>query len=245
MELEEILSSRIVKHSLPLWKDGYYKHAAFESMTQVEQALKEKGLVTNKSKVYGHTLISNLLGLSGKSVKLRIQLGDDLQPQAEEFFKGVFGYYRNYVAHDGSKIDKTIGLRVMIIASELLDMIDASYLSFADLGGIDGLIKIGEFSSKQQIYEVLDNLESQFLPDGDTDGLFEELFTSFGIIDRQLNALIDLDLVRYIEEDYFPSLEEMSEAWKFPPPQTMAHFEITDLGKRFMDEIDQDSKRES
>jgi len=108
MELDEILSPRIVKHSLPLWKDGYYKHAAFESMVQVEQALKEKGLVTNKSKVYGHTLISNLLGSSEKSVKLRIQLGDDLQSRAEEFFKGVFGYYRNYTAHDGSKIDKAI-----------------------------------------------------------------------------------------------------------------------------------------
>jgi hypothetical protein len=146
---------------LSLWKDGYYKHAAFESMTQVEQALKEKGLVTNKSKVYGHTLISNLLGLNGKSVKLRIQLGDDLQSQAEEFFKGVFGYYRNYVAHDGSKIDKTIGLRVMIIASELLDMIDASYLSFADLGGIDGLIKIGEFSrtmDKEKLASILHEL---------------------------------------------------------------------------------------
>jgi hypothetical protein len=114
-------------------------------MILVEQALKEKGLTKENYKKYGQTLITSLFRTGGKerSVKLRIPLGEDLQAQAEAFFQGVFSYYRNYTAHDGSRVDKRISLRIMIIASELLDLIDASALSFSDIGGVDGLIARG------------------------------------------------------------------------------------------------------
>ena len=245
MELEEILNPRIKEHCLHLWQDGYYKHAAHEAMIQVEKAFKEKVLVSEKSKSYGHSLITKYLNSSGKekSIKLRIPLGEDLQPQAENYFQGVFGYYRNYTAHDGSKIDKTISARIMIIACDLLDLIDASYLSFADVGGVDGLIKLGEFSNKQQIYNVLVNLEAQVLPDGEVEGLLEEFSEKFGIGERQLNALIDLELVRFVEEDYAPTVEELRDVWQgFSPPWTLAHFEITELGQRFCDEISKDTQ---
>lgn len=237
---EKYLSPRIVKHCLPVWNDGHYKHATHEAMIQVEQALKEKGLIQKGSNIFGHTLISNLFG-SGDKVKttrLRVPLGEELQQQAEKYFQGVFSYYRNYIAHDGSQIDERIGFRVMIIASELLDLIDASSLSFSDIGGVKGLISIGEFASEQQIVDVLQYLEPQFLPDGIVDGLFEELLEKFGFGDRQLGALFELDLIRYFEDDYVPSTEERQEVWnRFSPPDTLAHFEITDLGWEFIKKI--------
>ena len=45
MEIQEneVFHSRVIETCLPLYKDGYYQHAALESMKQVEMALREKG----------------------------------------------------------------------------------------------------------------------------------------------------------------------------------------------------------
>ena len=173
----ELLSPRIQEHCLPLWRDGYFKHAAHEAMILVEQALKEKGLKKESYKKYGQTLITSLFQISGKenSVKLRVPPGEDLQTQAEAFSQGVFSYYRNYTAHDGSKIDNLTSLRIMIIASELLDLIDASALSFSDIGGVNGLLAKGVFQNKEQLLSILTSLSGYF-PNGDVDGLKEEFF---------------------------------------------------------------------
>lgn len=245
MELitEDLLSPRIRKHCLPLWQDGYYKHAAHEAMIQVEQALKEKGLVQQKDKRFGRTLITSLFKLGGeeKSVKLRVPLGDDLQQQAEDLFHGVFSYYRNYTAHDGSKIDKSICIRVMVLASELLDLIDASALSFVDVGGVEGLIKVGPFPGRRDLLNLLLSLQNYYVPDGAIDGLVEELEDEYGLAEIHIHAAIDLDLVRYTETEYVPSLQERMMAWRdFPPPDTLGHFELTDLGKKVAEEIAKD-----
>lgn len=239
----ELLSPRIQKSCLPVWQDGHYKHAAHQAMILVEQALKEKGLTTEKHKKFGQALVTSLLRIDGKgnSVKLRVPLGEELQAQAEGFFQGVFSYYRNYTAHDGSKIDNRISLRIMIIASELLELIDASALSFSDLGGVNGLLAKGVFQNKGQLLNLLTSLGGYF-PDGDIDGLREELFEKYGILEYHLEAVLELDLVRYYEEDYFPDEEEMRSAWiNDSPPQTMGHFERTELGEQFISEL----KRES
>jgi len=239
----ELLSPKIQKHCLPLWHDGYFKHAAHEAMILVEQALKEKGLTKESHKKYGQTLITNLFRIGGKenSVKLRVPLGEDLQLQAEEFFRGVFSYYRNYTAHDGSKIDNRISLRIMIIASELLDLIDASSLSFSDIGGVDGLLAKGIFQDKEQLLNLLTSLGGYF-PDGDIDGLREELFGKYGILEHNLEAVLELDLARYYEVDYVPDEEEMRSVWiNNSPPQTLGHFELTELGEQFVSELRKES----
>jgi uncharacterized protein (TIGR02391 family) len=247
MELttEDLLSPRIRKHCLPLWQDGNYKHAAHEAMIQVEQALKEKGLVQQKDKKFGHTLVTSLFKLSSqeKSIKLRVPLGDDLQQQAEALFHGVFSYYRNYTAHDGSKIDKSICVRVMVLASELLDLIDASALSFADVGGVEGLVEVGPFSGKQDLLNLLLSLENQYIPYGEIDGLTEQLEDEYGLTEIHIHAAIDLDLVRYTETEYAPSLQELKVAWRdFPPPDVLGHFELTELGERVVEEIKKNVK---
>jgi uncharacterized protein (TIGR02391 family) len=239
MELNELISPRIEKHCISLYNDKYYKHAAREAMTQVELALKEKGMV--KDNRYGVNLVRSVLSSDGKqkNIKLRVPLGDDLQEQAKNLFEGAFSYYRNYVVHDGSKIDERICMRIFILASELLEMIDASSLSYTDLGGMEGLLKSGVFYDKNQLHDMLVMLEQYHLLDGDADGLMEDLFEKFGAGDEQINAVIELDLVRYQEIDYIPDKEEKEAAWQNSSlPDTIGWFELTDLGEKVVEEIE-------
>ena len=105
----EVFHPRIVSSCLPLFRDGHYQHAALESMKQVEMALREKGIAPKDR--FGDKLVNWVLG-SGEHITLSIPLGNDLQEKARILFKGAFGYYRNYAAHDGAKIDKTICFRL-------------------------------------------------------------------------------------------------------------------------------------
>ena len=105
----EVFHPRIVSSCLPLFRDGHYQHAALESMKQVEMALREKGIAPKDR--FGDKLVNWVLG-SGEHITLSIPLGNDLQEKARILFKGAFGYYRNYAAHDGAKIDKTICFRI-------------------------------------------------------------------------------------------------------------------------------------
>ena len=228
IELEELLNPRVIKHCMPLYRNEHYKHAALEAMIQVEKALKEKAGEGGDIKGYGVRLATNLLG-KGKGIKLRVPLGEDLQQQARALFEGAFAYYRNYAAHDGTKIDQRICLRIMVLASELLDLIGASSLSFADVGGIEGLVKAGAFKDKEELVSLLEFLDGHYLPDEDGVGFYENLYER-GFRDSQLEAVIELDLVQYQVEDYVPSTYELLHDPSYP--DTMAWFELTDLGKK-------------
>lgn len=227
--LDVQLSPRIQKHCLKLWQDEHYKHAAREAMIQVELALKEKGMVIDKKK-FGKNLINSLFttGREFKNVKLRVPLSDQLQDQAKDYFAAVFAYYRNYLAHNSSNVDKNTALRVLVIASELLDLIDASSLNYTDLGGIDGLLSSGIFDSEDQLLGVLETCNGYALLDHDATGLRENLFFRYGILEQQLDAIFELDLVRYIDTDFSISEFEIVEGgW----------LELTEVGKEFLDKI--------
>ena len=120
-------------------------------MNQVELALKEK---SDDKKKYGLNLIEHLLG-KGERIKLRMPFSEEMQSKTESYFKGTFSFYRNYAAHDGRKIDRAICLRTLVVASEL-NLIGASRVSFADIGGVPGLIKCGLFADRNDICRLLD-----------------------------------------------------------------------------------------
>lgn len=204
-DLETYLSPRIKKHCFPLFENGHFKHAAHEAMIQVEQALKEKGQVHDNR--FGQALVKSLFDIGGKhqGIKLRVPLGDDLQQQAQELFSGSFSYYRNYTAHDGSRIDKKTCIRILFLASELLDLLDASSLTYEDIGGVDGLLKMGVFSSKKQLVDLLDMLEGPCFPDGDIDGLLDDMLEQLAATADHLNAVLQLGLVRFEETEFVPS----------------------------------------
>jgi hypothetical protein len=237
MNFEKLLSPRMQKHCLPQHKDKHFKDAAREAMVQIELALKEKGLVDDK--LFGQQLIDSLFTLGGKNqnAKLCVPFGEQLQDQAKALFKGVFAYYRNYLAHDGSKINETQASRILILASELLDLIDASSLSFADVGGIEGLVKVGPFADKEALGKLLGILDDLYLPDPDG-AKFRDIAFNEGFIDIQFDAVFDLDLVIYEEFDHTPSLEEILALGLDNVPNMFGHTQLTSLGKKVKEEID-------
>lgn len=225
IKLDLLLHKRILIECGQLFTDSQYKHAAREAMVQVEIALKEKSGVKEK---YGVNLIANLFG-EGKGIKLRVPFGDDLQKDAEKLFKGAFAYYRNYCAHDGSRVDKKTALRILIIASELLDLIGASRLSFTKIGGMSGLVKYGEFENPDRVFDLLLALNEFSLPDDDPDWLFDHLLKN-GFTERQLQAVMDLGLLVYVSDDFIPPSDIDKSTYLFP--ETIGWFALTELGKR-------------
>ena len=196
IDLDILLHQRIIDKCKSLYEDDYFPQAALESMKQVELALKEKTGIGEK--LFGARLVNQLFG-SGKGIKLIIPLGDELQKHANKLFEGAFSYYRNYAAHDGSKIDETICIRVMVLASELLDLIGASSISFTEIGEIKGLIDHGFFDDELQIADLLSLLSSQVFPDETFDGMFEDL-AERSYSERQYQVVFDLGLVEYYRE---------------------------------------------
>jgi hypothetical protein len=162
-------------------------------MKQVELTLKEK-CGTDK-KLFGRNLVEAVFG-SKDDIKLIIPLADDLQEDALELFKGAFRYYRNYTAHEDSKINNVSCIRIMVLASELLDLIGASPISFTEIGGVKGLIKHGIFAEESQITDLLSFLSSQSCPYECFDGLFEDLYER-GYTDHQYQSVLDLGLIEY------------------------------------------------
>jgi len=225
IELRNLLHPRVLRSCEQLYTEGHYKHVALEAMTQVERALKEKSGVKQK---FGVNLVTSLFG-EGTGIKLRVAFGEEMQEQAEALFRGAFSYYRNYAAHDGTQIDEIVCLRVMILASELLDLIGASTVSFTDVGGVGGLVKQGIFPDGDSIHELLSRLDGYTLPDEVVDGYDDDLF-SWGFTRRQVEALIDVGLIEYVTDDLIVPRELLAQADTLP--KTVAWFEVTDLGNR-------------
>jgi hypothetical protein len=230
LNLDDLLAPRIVKHCLPPMKDGHFRHAAREAMIQVELALKQKGKVEGIQ--FGIQLIKNLLR-GGQGGILRVPLGDELQEKAEQFFTGVFSYYRNYAAHDGSKIDERMALRILIIASELLELIDAVELTLTDGGGVEALVRVGGFGSAERLSRLLHLLNGYHMVEETYDGLFEDLvYNDFG--ELELHAAMSLKLVKmHLGECENPrSLEGMVRETEFV---VVEWFELSDLGREALE----------
>lgn len=175
INIDSLLHQRIIDQVLKLYEDEHYPQAAAEAMKQVELAMKEKTGIKSKDNLFGVRLIQKVFGKNGKDCIITVPMAEDLQADAQSLFEGAFKYYRNYATHDGCKIDKTNCTRVMIIASELLDLIGASEFSLEQIGGVDGLVSKGFFKSQNELAEFLEFLSSQNFPFSIADGFFEEM----------------------------------------------------------------------
>jgi len=227
--IKKLLAPRVVKNCMPLFKEGHFKHSAREAMVQVEIALKEKGKIDDIQQ-FGARLIGNLF--AGKAgVRLCVPLGEELQNYAKKYFKGVFLYYRNYTAHDGSGIDEKIALRILIIASELLELIDASDLTLTDSGGVDGLVRIGEFGNDKRLGVLLTLLDNYHMPESTYDGLYEDLAGS-GFGEPELEAAFNLNLVEMHSTEYEVPIDRFSDG-----TEKIEWFELTELGRTALQSI--------
>ena len=228
-DISDLLHPRIVEHCIQLVKDNHFKNAAREAIIQVELALKEKSGI---KLCYGINLIKKLFGKrSGIKLILYSSLGADLQEVAELYFKGAFKYYRNYLAHDGSKVTEELCLRILILASELLHMIGASSISYSEIGGVSGLLKYKIFPDKVTIVKLLNFLDGQIFYDEVFDGFFEELAYN-GFTEEQLQSLFDLGLIKWVNEgmDKFPGDESGSLV-------EVCSFKLTNIGLELMNKL--------
>jgi len=193
IDVNDLFHSRVIETCLPLYKGEHYQHAALESMKQVEMALREKAIAPKN--LFGVHLVNWVMG-HGEHITLDVPLGDDFQEKAHTLFKGAFGYYRNYVAHDGAKIDKTVCLRIMVLASELLDLIAASNRSFEGIGGISGILKAGIFKNAQEFKDLLVFLSGQqFIEDDYSE--YELELKGRGFTKVQEEAIFDFGFLQY------------------------------------------------
>lgn len=223
IDIKKVLAPRIEKHCLSLYEAGAYKHASREAMVQVELALRERGRLGSES--FGKGLIQRIFK-GHQGVLLRVPLGDDLQDDAQKYFEGVFSYYRNYTAHDGARIDESSSLRIMVIASELLEMLNASALTLSDRGGIEGIVRVVNCSTPQRLVELLRLLDGYWMPKLTYDGLFENLYES-GFDDDHLESIIEIGLIemnKFVGKDLGNN-----------EPETMERFELTELGHQVIE----------
>jgi len=236
IELDVFLHPRILKKCISLYESGFFPDAAFNAIKQVELAFKEKAGVEDEEKLFGARLYEKILG-SGKSIKLKVPLGDNLQKEAKEVFKSVSSYYRNYLAHkEGNKVDKIICTRILIIASELLDLINASSISFTEIGGAEGLIKQGIFENKLQLSNLLSFLSSQVFPYESFDGMFEDLIRK-DYTKTQYEAVFDLGLIEYHSEIKDHNHPGESEDW-----DDFGWIELTPQGRNILTQFQNSSK---
>ena len=222
IELVEFIHPRITEKCVKLLEDGHFQYVALEAMKQVEIALKEKGLVSKK--IFGVDLCKTVLN-KGQHITLSVPLGEDLQEQACKLFCGAFSYYRNYAAHDGAKIDKKICIRILMLASELLDLIGASSRSYEGIGGIQGLIKEGIFKDQQELKFLLESLDGQWIVGCDVGALKERFYFN----DIQWEAIFEFDLAEYSE-----TIEEGDYPWE---QEEIGWFNLTYLGKKVLAEL--------
>ncbi len=231
IELDIFLHPRILKKCISLYENGFFPDAAFNTMKQVELAFKEKAGIEDEEKFFGSRLYEKYLG-SGKSIKLKVPLGDNLQKEAKEVFKSVSSYYRNYLAHkEGSKVDKIICTRILIMASELLTLINASSISYTEIGGVKGLIKQGIFENESQLSNLLSFLSSQVFPHEIFDGMFEDLIRE-DYTKTQYEVVFGLGLIEYHSEIKDYSFPGEPEDW-----DDFGWIELTPQGRKILTQI--------
>jgi len=228
--IDQMLHPRILRNCMQLHLDGHFKHAAREAMVQVELTLKERGARGN---LYGVRLVNALFG-KGSGIKLRVPFGPEMQRETHALFQAAFSYYRNYVAHDGSRIDEQGSLRIMVLATELLELIGASAKSFANVGGVEGLVKHGVFSDKRRLLDFLKCFDGYVLPEEAPDGFFEDI-AERGFSLEQVDALVETGLVDYESKD-IEIPKEMRNVYG-DPTERIGIFELTPIGKEVLEDL--------
>lgn len=190
IDLCNVLHERIINsRCLQLYENEHYKHAALEAMTIIERILKDKTGVDKKSAV---RTIKNIFD-GREDIKLCVPFGDDFQNAASKLFQGTFSYYRNYAAHDGTRINSKQCLRILMLASELLDLVDASGFNYRPLRK---LIDTGVFRNDESAIKLLKLLDGYTTIEDVYDGLFEDLVSN-GFSSEQMESLLEIGLLTF------------------------------------------------
>ena len=118
----------------------------------------------------------------------------------------------------------------MLVASELLDLLDACYLSIDELGGIEEIKKVLEIENDERLEELLTFIDGNWIADDTCDGFFEGLYKK-GFGNDQYDKLFELNLICYEFGPYEPEEDEPY------PPEEIGFFGLTALGKEVAEVI--------
>ena len=227
LDIREYLNPKIEHHCLPLFGNGHYPECAHTAIKQVELNLNKKlGIIGYKPTT--ETIWDKFS--KGKGIRLKVPFGEEQQENAKLLFQGAFKYYRNYSAHQDKNITRETALRIMLIASELLDLLDACYLSIDELGGIEEIKKVLEIKDDERLEELLTFIDGQWIADDACDGFFEGLYKK-GFGNDQYDKLFELNLICYEFGPYEPAEDEPY------PPEEIGFFGLTTLGKELVEAI--------
>jgi hypothetical protein len=100
-----------------------------------------------------------------------------------------------------------------------------------DSGGVEGLVKIGEFRSTKRLGDLLTLLDEYFMPEHTYDGLYENLAEE-GFGEAELESVIQLNLVEMHSGEFETPDTHFGER-----TEIMEWFELTDLGRETLKSI--------
>lgn len=188
--IEEVLHPRVEKYCLDLLRKGYYQHASLEAMKQVEIALRDLALAPPG--LVGIKLVKWFFGGKGPVI-IQDRLGENSREAAQKLLESSFKYYRNYAAHDGTEIDRITAIRILVLASELLDLVSASPRSLNNEGGVEGLVRTDMFNSASHLVDALRFYDDSVWGEA-MDDYFEKL-ADRDLGQEHLKLFLELDLV--------------------------------------------------
>jgi hypothetical protein len=227
LDIREYLNPKIEHHCIHLFENGHYPECALTAMKQVELNLNKKMAIADYAPA---TKIVKEKFSAGKGIRMKVPFGEKQQENAKLLFEGTFKYYRNHVAHQDANITKQTALRIMLIASELLDLLDVCYLSLEEIGGIEEIKRVMEITDDETLEELLMFVDGQWIADDVCDGFFEDLARK-GFGHDHYDKLFELNLVYY----EFGPCESMDDD-PFTPEE-IGYFRLTELGKEVVDQI--------
>lgn len=228
-DINTYLNPKIIHHCLLLFENKHFNECAHTAMKQVEINLNIKGGVNGFEPAV--KTIDKMFS-SGKGIRLRVPLGENQKENAKKLFEGAFKYYRNYTAHNQEHINDKIAFRVMIIASELLDLLDCCTLDLEELGGVEEIINIFQIQNAKRLYQLLAFIDEQYILEDISDGFFEDL-ASNGFSYDQYEKLFELNLV-FCEE--LPCQEMESNIINSIHPGYLTYFKLTEMGHELLQE---------
>jgi len=215
--LEEILHPRIKESSLEIFNIEDYNASVTQAFKVVEEYLREKGKITNN--LVGKALMSSIFRKENKP-KIKLSLPFDLkeaQPKAVKYFESVFEFYRNYFAHNTSKIKNENAIRYLCIASDLMYLLDESFIPMSGIDQIDKLIDYDIFPDTKSFIEAIEYIDGQHIVGDDPSSLYEdgtisqeqyEFIGGLGIFFYHHLEYYEKEIDYYVDTDYFELTEE-------------------------------------
>ena len=111
-----------------------------------------------------------------------------------------------------------------------MELINSTELTLTDSGGIEGIVRIGEFGTIERLGRLLTILDGCHMPEGTYDGLFEDLaYGGFG--EKELEAVFELGLIEMHSANVEPTFNNLYDI------EFVEWFELTDLGREVIQSL--------